>query len=473
MTAVDAFHLPGLDPGGSRQWRTLDYEGVTVRVPELEPADVHRLARRLAAARERHLAERPVADIVSAVAAAAARLNTGPLRDLAESVLPATARYSLPMTRLVLDRMGADWTAPALRRLLEAELGDGDGAVLDRFVADGHTGRRIHALGPDLAFHVFAGNVPGVAVTAAIRSLIVRAATLAKTAADEPLLPVLFARALAEVDPGLGDCIGVTYWPGTRADLNRSAAEEADAVVVYGGDEVAAAVKRLVSPETRFVLHGPRVSFGMVGREADLDAPGRVARATAIFDQHGCVSPHVVYVEEGGTTPPERFAAQVAEAFEVLDTELPRGAVSPAEAAAIQQLRGGAEFRQLAGRHVRVLAGPGTRFTVILDDDPTFTPSCLNRTLWVKPVRDLEDVPGYLEPVRRFLQSAAVVGTGNRLHAIALRLARLGVARVTDFEGLPWPPMEWHHDGHGPLRELIRWTDLDVAGRGESITRRR
>jgi hypothetical protein len=463
MSTLDAFHLPGLDLAGHPEWTTLDYGDVALRVPALEPDHVRSLASTLIDARARHLAHRPVADIVDAIDAAAARLRTGSLRETAEAVVPATARYSPAMVRLVLDRMSADWTGPALRRLLDAELGDG--TVLDRFVPDPAADRQVYARGPDLAFHVFAGNVPGVAVTAAIRSLLVRAATLAKTAADEPMLPVLFARALADVDAGLGDCIAVTYWPGTRDDLNEAAAGEADAVVVYGGDEAAGALHRMARPSARFVLHGPRVSFGMVGREADAGTADRVARATAIFDQHGCVSPHVVYVEQGGETSPEAFAGKVAAALDVLETELPRGPVSTTEAAAIQQARGAAEFRQLAGRHTRVFAGPGTRFTVIFDDDATFTPSCLNRTLWVKPVPDLQDVPAFLRPVRRFLQSVAIAGAGARLQPLALQLADLGVARITDFDHLPWPPAEWHHDGRGPLRELLRWSDLDVQRR--------
>lgn len=462
MNAIDAFHLPGLDLDKHREWTTLDYDGIRLRVPVLTPEHVRRQARRLVEARERQLVDRPLADIVAAIADAAARLRTGPLRDQADTVLPATTRYSAPMSRFVLDRMSADWTADALRRLLIAELDDP--AVLDRFVPDATARREVLALGPALAFHVFAGNVPGVAVTAAVRSLLVRAGTLAKSAVDEPLLATLFARALAAVDPGLGECLAITYWPGTRDDLNAAAIGEADAVVVYGGEE-AASLQRLVKPGTRVVVHGPRVSFGMVGRDADAGAAHRVARATAIFDQHGCVSPHVVYVERGGDVSPERFAAEVADAFEKVEAELPRGPISPAEAAAIQQLRGGTEFRELSGANVRVLAGAGTRFTVILDDDATFTPSCLNRTLWVKPVAQLEDVPDYLRPVRRFLQSAALVGVGDRLHTLALRLARLGVVRITDFDRLPWPSVEWHHDGHGPLRELLRWIDLDVPRR--------
>jgi len=458
MIDIDAFHLPGLELGGHRDWDTLEYDGVRLRVPILTPDAVRRLADGLRQARDRELARRPVADIVAAIDHAAASLTEGALRRQVDDALPAVARYSPPMARLVMERMSADWRAPALDGLLKAELGDP--AVLDRFVADA-AGRRVHATGPALAFHVFAGNVPGVAITAAVRSLLVRAATLAKTASDEPLLPALFARALAAADPGLGRCIAVTYWPGGRDDLNAAAAGAADAVVVYGGEEAVRTLRGMTAPDQRFVAHGPRVSFGLVGREADHTTAARVARATAVFDQHGCVSPHVVYVEDEGRVSPEGFAEEVAQRLEAIEAELPRGPGTPAEAAAIHQVRGGAEFRELAGAGVKLFAAARTRSTVIFDPDPAFALSCLNRTLWIKRVGDLQEVAGHVEPFRRFLQSAAIAGAGARTQDLGIQLARVGVARITDFDRLPWPPASWHHDGRGPLRELLRWTDLE------------
>ena len=40
-------------------------------------------------------------------------------------------------------------------------------------------------------------------------------------------------------------------------------------------------------------------------------------------------------------------------------------------------------------------------------------------------------------------------------------MARLGVSRIAPMEKVPWPPSWWHHDGSGPLRDLVRWTDLE------------
>lgn len=470
MNPLDAYHLPGLDETDVAGWDTREFAGgeVRLRFPVLEPRALHRLLDRLARARAEHLADRPVAGVVEAIDAAARRLADpdDPHRRLAERALPAVTGYSPPMVRLILDRMAADWRKPALDALLRAELGDP--GVLDGFrPAPGRDdGARIRAFGPGLAFHIFAGNVPGVAVTSLVRSLLLKAATLGKTASGDPLLPALFARALAQAAPALGECLAVTYWPGGSIGLEEAAFAAADAVVVYGGAEVVESVRSRAPVHARLVEHGPRLSFAVVAREAlepdTLPATAdAAARAVATFDQQGCVSPHVIYVEDGGAASPRRFAATLADAMRRIERELPRGRIAAAEATAIQQARGAAEFRALAGTGVRLHASAGTEFTVIYDPDPAFDPSCLNRLVRVKPLERLADAADVARPYARYLQTVGVAGPEARRRELADRLGAVGACRIADLERMPWPPPPWHHDGREPLRELIRWVDLE------------
>lgn len=485
---IDAFHLPGLDEAGVREWELREYGGgeVVLRFPVLGPDDIRRLAGRLRAARALHLAELPVLEVVRAIDEAAALLQQRdhPTRVLAEEALPAITGYSPPMVRLILDRMTADWREPALLELLRRELGDP--GVLDGFrVVEGGEGDapgaavlatapvappprpvRVRAYGPELAFQIFAGNIPGVAVTSLVRTLLVKAAMLGKAASGDPLLPVLFAQLLARVAPGLGECLAVCYWPGSATALHGAALREAELAVVYGGGETVQAVRGLLPPGVRLVEHGPRLSLAAVAREelagaAAHRAAAGVARAVAVFDQQGCVSPHVAYVEKRGEVTPAEFAELVARELEVVERELPRGRLSLEEASAIQQLRGAAEFRALAGRDVRLLTSAGTEFTVIYDDDPGFAPSCLNRVLRVTPVEDLAEMVPYLAPIRAYLQTVGLAAPAARRATLADLLARTGVSRITTLEAMPWPPPTWHHDGQEPLRELVRWVDWE------------
>lgn len=468
---LNAFHLPAIPHPSTTTWSYgRGGEAVQLRVARLEPAQLRRQADALLDARERHLAGRPVHEVARVVDRVAARLGDpgDPLRRAAEEALPRVTGYSPAMIRHVLDGMAVDWRMDRLRALLTAELGDP--RVLDEFRPRRGAAGKERAYGPRLATHFFSGNVPGVAVTSLVRSLLVKASTLGKTAVGEPLLPALFARAVAEEDPGLGECIAVTYWPGGDEALERVALGLAEVVVVYGGAEAVASVRAAAPLDTRVLVYGPKLSFGVVGREALAGpaeaekAAGDAALAMATFDQQGCVSPHLFYVEEGGSVDPREWARLLAGRMEALERELPRGALAPSEASAIRQLRGEAEFAQLAGGGVELHASAqGTAWTVVYDPDPAFSASCLNRVVRVKPVPALAEVPALVSGIAPLLQSVGVAASPERMEELAGDVGRLGASRVTPLERLPWPPATWHHDGRPPLRDLLRWCDLESA----------
>ena len=457
MTRFDAFHLP-VPPAGP--FHDLAAGTLSARWPEPAPALLDAVVDRLLAAGER-LRDRPVASIIEAIDRVAARLEdpADPIRREAEALVPAATGYHPAMVRLVLDRMAADWRAPVLRHVIATELGGPD--ALDGFVD--HDGRAATALPPRLAFHVFSGNVPGVAVTSLVRALLVRAPSFGKLAAGEPVLPVLFARALAAEDPALGDAIALTYWPGGSTDPEDALLRAADTLIVYGGEQAVTALRPRIPGGTRLVEHGPRISVGAIGAaiEGGIEAvASRAARAVATFDQQGCVSPHALWVE-GTHERAEAFAAALAAALRDLEKELPRGTITPAEASAIQQERGTAEMRAHADPATRVWAAPGTAWTVVLEPADRLRASCLNRFVRVHPIADLAALPALLAPVRPNLQAVALEGAGDRLHELARRLAHAGASRITTFDRLPWPPAHAHHDGAPPLRELLRWADLE------------
>lgn len=456
----DAWWLP--DAPSGLAWETVRAGAVRCRYPVPTPALIEGTLRSLRLA-GRALGERPVADIVAAVDGAAERLldPEDPIRREADRLLQAATGYSEAMATLVIERMAADWRAGPTQRLLRAELGDA--GVLDGFVPAGE-GRHTRAYGPRLAFHVFAGNVPGVAVTSLVRALLVKTPSLGKLASGQPILPVLFARALDSVDPALARALAITYWPGGTTDAERPLLEAAEAVVVYGGADTVAAIRSMAPDHPRLLTHGPRFSVGLVSREAltdDPTLPDSVAHAVATFDQQGCVSPHAIWVEDPDDDLADRFADAVADAFRRLETALPRGRITPPEAARIQQERGAAALRTHSGA-TRLLASEGTEWTVVLDRDTAFRPSCLNRFVRIHSTSDLERVTDTLAPAAHQLQSVAIAAPAQRRATLAHDLARIGATRITSFDRVAWPPPEWHHDGRGPLRELLRWVDLEA-----------
>lgn len=467
------YFLPGLaaeTAGLPTTALTFDATGdaLTLNVPTLTADLIDALATRLIAARQKHLAQRPIADIVALIDQVIQLWLDPhyPYRQQAEALLPAITRYSPQMVRHGMERLLKAFRKDALWHLLEAEFGDP--LVLDRFRPRPAAGSRMRAYGPALITHVFSGNVPALPAWSLICALLTKSASLGKSASQEPLFAALFAQSLADVCPEIGACVAIAWWKGGDSGLETAAFRRSDAVIAYGSDVAIRAIQELVPPESRFLGYGHKLSFGMIGREylsageADHMAQ-QAAYGVSVFDQQGCVSPQLLYVERGGEVSPKAFATMLAREMAAVHREMPRGPLPLEESTAIRHLRGTYEFRELANDRVQLhCSEPGTAWTVIYEEDEPFTPSCLNRTVRVHPVDDLQqDVPVRLKPVRAYLQTAGVAISAARLPALAEALGHLGVTRLSSLEQMPWPPMTWHHDGRCNLLELVRWTDIE------------
>ena len=155
------------------------------------------------------------------------------------------------------------------------------------------------------------------------------------------------------------------------------------------------------------------------------------------------------------------WAALLGEALETIEHELPAGPLSPEEGAALQQLRGAGEMKEAAGDGAVHHGGSRAPWTVLFEPGGKVEPLCGNRTVKVVPVVRAAEALSELEGLADHLQTVGVEGLGEERDFVVEALARMGVSRVVGFSQVPWPPPWWHHDGEGPLRTLVRWTDAE------------
>jgi hypothetical protein len=473
----DAFHLPGIDTArlefDERRFGGAGGNGViVVRMPRATPALVAAAIQRLLETRL-ELQQRPAGTIVDALAAVGERLaRPGPERRAALEVLPAVTGYSPQMVAVSLDWVGSALRREELSALLTRELGDAE--VLDRVRPRGDAGR-MRAFGAPLVAHFFSGNVPGIAALSLSCALLVKSVSLGKTATDEPVFAALFARLLSTVDPLLGRAVAILGWRGGEATVEQIVLDAADAVVAYGSDAAIDSIRRRTPGSATLVAYGHKLSFAVIGREAvGSDRVRETARLAArdvcTFDQQACLSPHVLYVE-GGADSALAFAHALAEEMAAFEADVPRGRIGPAEAAAIHQLRGAYELRSFAEPGVDVIASEdGTAWTVLVDADPHFEASCLNRCVRVKPITDLHDVRHHVAGISRWLQTVGICVAADRIDDLTEQLGSLGVTRVCPLGTMATPSLAWRHDGRANLLDLVRWVDCEgpcgVAGRG-------
>lgn len=419
---------------------------------------------RVHAARDRVLARRTTDAVIDALAEASRRwlAPDSPWRNRAVAQATEPTGFSPAMVNEIVDLIFSQLTHETLGELLDRELGDR--RVLDEFSRRGRLQTR--ATGPRLISHFLAGNVPAPGILSLCGGLLLRSANLVKMAARDPVFPALFVESLAAVDAELAGCVAVLNWPRTDAAVTQAALADAETVIAYGDDRTIAALRQLAPATAKFIGYGHKVSFAVVAREAmTSDNLPALAQAAAfdvsIYDQQGCLSPHVIYVEERGALSPRRFAAALAEAMAEYQQRVPRGALSVEETAAITTIRAGYQFRAESDRRVSVWTGPDANdWLVLYEDDPVFSPSCLNRVVFVKPT---DGFPRVLDNVRRFAPLISTVGVSpmnERAMAFAGDLAQMGVSRVCEIGDMQRPPLAWHHDGRPNLAELVRWTDV-------------
>ena len=430
-------------------------------MPPPSPAELNTTIDTLLENRAQKLAHRPVRDILHSIDQVIQRWldPNSQERQEAEARLPTTTSLSPEMIRHVLPLIFQEYQADKLEALLAGELGPLE--VLDQFVPSFQGQKK--AYGPPLITNVLAGNLPGAGLDSLIFSLLVKSATLVKASSTEPVLPELFARSIQAVDPELSSCLSVVTWPGGKAELEDSAFGRANLVVASGSDESLAAIRRRTPG--KLIGYGHKVSFSLITKEGLFDAEESALKAAydiALYDQQGCLSPQLMYVEEGGPISPKEFAALLAKGLSHWHTELRRGPVSPEVSTAIRKVRDEAEWQALAGKDVVLHVSPsGTDWTVIYDAYPTFVQSPLYRTIRVKPLRSVRQLGEILDSWRPYLEAVGVTASSEHMTTVAEVLGVLGVSRVCPVGAMQLPSLSWRHGGRSRVGDFVQWVGIE------------
>ncbi|MCL5019881.1 MAG: hypothetical protein M1426_05400, partial [Patescibacteria group bacterium] len=381
------------------------------------------------------------------------------LRKIARELLPSLCRYSPEMIDMGIPLMLGNFNEENLWSVLERELKRPE--VLDGFVKD--TLGKYRAYGPGVTTHICAGNIPGVSITSIVYALLSKSANFIKLSSGDPLFPVLFIQSLIDVEPVMGKCFAACWWDYSKTALTENILNNSDLVVAYGTEDTIKTLKE--KTQCGFIGYGNKISFGVISCESLFDYHGLaklIAQDVAIFDQQGCLSPHLYYVETGGKISPVEFAGHVAAALEEMQKSIPVGSFSMGEAAQIQQIRGAVEFRKISGKPVELWTSPhGVQWTVFYEENPEFQLSCLNRVVWIKPVTNIETIPELLEPWKLYLQTIGVAIPEKRLIPFAEEMGRLGVNRFCPIGKMQSPGPGWHHDGFPSISHFLRWVDIE------------
>jgi Acyl-CoA reductase (LuxC) len=322
---------------------------------------------------------------------------------------------------------------------------------------------------PEFQVHICSGNIPNPALMSIVFGLLTRSAQFVKCASGASLLPRLFAHSIYDADAKLGACLEIAEWRGGNLDLENALFAEADCVTATGSDETLDKIRKQLPLKTKFIGYGHRVSFGFVAGEVLYGSRAKKIVAAAADDivawnQLGCLSPHVMYVQSGGEIAPEHFAQLLAEELEKREMSEPRGELPAEHAAAIASRRGIYEVRAAHSPELtrHFFSKDSTAWTVIYEADARFQMSCLNRFIYVKGVADLTAALQGADDIRGKISTVGIAAQEEKTNEIATQLARWGLTRICLIGQMQNPPLTWRHDGRPVLGDLVTWTDLEM-----------
>jgi hypothetical protein len=305
---------------------------------------------------------------------------------------------------------------------------------------------------------VLAGNLFAAAVRAMFLPLLTGAPVLVKGASRDSVLPYFILRALRSIDAEVAARCELVGFGRDNPEASKALLQHADVVSIYGDDSTVATLSAQASAGAQILRHGNGLSAAYVCADAlrdetaVRDAAQRIALDVAAYDQRGCLSPQLVYVQPGGAIDARGFARVMCEeALPQVERLLPLGAASLSDKAEALQWKAAAQ--------VRGKLFDGKSFAVSYEARNEPRPSPGGRLVGVYDCDGPDDLVRALTPVGAALKCVGVAGPREHRWRLAQSLRFMVSARVCRAGEMQTPPFSAYADGQPPLAGLLSFIE--------------
>jgi len=191
-------------------------------------------------------------------------------------------------------QVSTGFTPLLIRRALDAAFEELAEAKLRRFWRDriaGESGLRTLTV-----LHIAAGNVFTAWLHGAVVTLLMGHRCRIKPSSTEPVFARLWKDSVSQTDSSAARRIEIVSW-------NENLKDEADLVVAYGSDPTISLLRNKFHPKP-VIGYGHKLSAGIIFEKAGRsdgwpDWKERLVRDAEAFERRGCLSPQILYVEDG------------------------------------------------------------------------------------------------------------------------------------------------------------------------------
>ncbi|MDE2563100.1 MAG: long-chain-fatty-acyl-CoA reductase [Sphingomonadales bacterium] len=317
---------------------------------------------------------------------------------------------------------------------------------------------------PPRIVHILAGNAPVVPPITIVRAALSKGVHLLKMPSNDLFTATALLRTMADVGPDhpVTRSFSAAYWRGGDESIESHIfrSQYYDKLAVWGGDAAVRHAMKYAAPGFEIISFDPKVSIGLIGREAHRDAETlasvaqRAAADILAFNQDACASARFQFVE-GDDEQIDAFcrALQREMGNDTRYGDGPNGPIPPRDV--VDEL----DMLDMLAPLYQVYGKPDGSGVVVRSGEPVgFSPS--GKVVNVVQVGDLKDA---LPHVTVATQTVGVYplsrsqGLRDALSAAGVqRIVRLGCHLDGTFGGQP-------HDGGWPLHRMMHWVACDAG----------
>jgi hypothetical protein len=300
--------------------------------------------------------------------------------------------------------------------------------------------------------HLPAGNADALPVYSVIEGLLAGNINILKLPAEGDALSEWILAELTELEPRISHKVFVFHLSSNDRASMEKLASLADAVIVWGGDEAVAAVRRLAKPDTRIIEWGHKISFAYVSGDlvSDADLKG-LADNICNTNQLLCSSCQGIFVDTANFRDVAAFAERF---FAILDRRASADPL-PNDLFRAAQLTLELYSEELEAESGERKIWRNERCSVIACCDSVLTVSHLFRSVWVKPLPRCR-ITNELKQHKNHLQTAALLCNPEDRVELEELLIAAGVVSITRGGNMSRSYCGMPHDGEYALRRYVR-----------------
>lgn len=259
------------------------------------------------------------------------------------------------------------------------------------------------------AMQILAGNTPAVIAQGFLQAAILNIPQCIKIPSKQTTFASLLQQTFVEMAVPITPLLELITELVPRFYSQLS---QADLVLAYGSDETMETLKSHLAPTALFVAHGQAESVAIIFKDAaNVDTLEKLAYDFLSYDQRGCLSPRLTFVEQGGVLSPAECAHLFAEKIlPPLAQQLPRGGLFPGEAAEILHQRNLFGFRGQVYR--------GEDWTVSYIEQPSWLQTALPRFMPFMSFATWQQLMAVLRPQQASLISIGYAGSNDQIEQL-------------------------------------------------------